>query len=83
MKACRKDGGASPFSSAGGGNADTNPMGMAARKNGGALKKPGGTLKEAESKKSIGFVDGEDAPARLDRKRGGKAGKGASNRGRR
>jgi hypothetical protein len=66
----------SPFSTAGGGNADAKPHDFAARKCGGAVKNraEGGsaTLKEAKGKKSIGFVEGEDAKPRLDRKRGGK-----------
>jgi hypothetical protein len=78
----------SPFSSAGGGNADTNPHSTAARKNGGSVcRSEGGsaTLREAKSG-SIGRVpgDGEDVKPRLDRKRGGKAAckNGGSPRGR-
>lgn len=69
----------SPFSTAGGGDADSSPHNMAARKHGGRVSKcadGGDVMKEAKGKKSIGFVEGEDAPERLDRKRGGKAGKG-------
>jgi hypothetical protein len=69
----------SPFSTAGGGNADARPHEYAARKCGGAVKgrAEGGsaTLKEAKGR-SIGFVEGEDAKPRLDRKRGGKAPRG-------
>jgi hypothetical protein len=72
----------SPFSTAGGGNSDAKPHNVAARKHGGAVHhagkhhKDGGdaekaTLKEAEGKKSIGFVEGEDTKRRLDRKGGG------------
>jgi hypothetical protein len=72
----------SPFSTAGGGGSDSNPHGCAARKRGGRVKcEDGGstmaeTKKEASGKKSIGFVDGEDAKPRLDRKRGGGAKRG-------
>lgn len=77
----------SPYSSAGGGNSDTNPHEFAARKRGGACYANGGPAnaahsaveREAKSRKSPGIIEGEkgeDAPHRLDRKRGGAAHKG-------
>src|SRR5208282_906478 len=74
----------SPFSSAGGGDADTHPHSTAARKHGGAVKHraEGGsmdaeTMKEAKGKKSIGDIDkdGENVKPRLDRKNGGGCGR--------
>ena len=59
----------SPFSSAGGGNADTSPY-SEARKNGGRLNlKPG--AKPGNSSKIVSEGDDEDALPRLDRKAGG------------
>jgi hypothetical protein len=61
----------SPFSSAGGGNADTSPHSTAARKSGGACHSKGGAAKKG----SPGIIpgDGDTISPRLDRKRGGKA----------
>jgi hypothetical protein len=68
----------SPYSSAGGGSADTSPHDFAARKSGGACRANGGSAVEraAKDKRSPGIIEGEkggDATPRLDRKRGGKA----------
>ena len=63
----------SPFSSAGGGSADTSPY-STARARGGSVKAGNGeknVIKEAQGK-SLGFVEGEGpSKKRLDRKRGG------------
>ena len=83
----------SPFSTAGGGDADSKPHAMAARKHGGRveereIREDGGSAVEATKKeakgKSIGFVEGEDSKPRLDRKCGGaaKRAKGGKVRGR-
>jgi hypothetical protein len=65
---------ASPFSSAGGGNADTSPY-STARARGGSVKRcsTGGPVEKEAKEHSIGFVEGE-APSkhRGDRKNGGK-----------
>ena len=58
----------SPFSTFGGGNADTSPHSYAARKDGGRLN--AGTRADGAEKK-VDAGDEEDVRPRLDRKMGG------------